>query len=200
MYKVFFNQSVIFLCNSSAKELHVNQSIELTKLDNLSSFIKVAESEDGYSIALKYHNLPKLWKAFKKLFKVKIAAGGLVTNTNNEYLFIFRKGLWDLPKGHVEKKESIEDGAIREVTEECGICPLELGKLITTTYHTYYIKGKPILKYSYWYNMKYPGNQVPIPQTEEGITKVIWAKPEEANLLLTKAFPSIGEVFENLAK
>ncbi len=35
-----------------------------------------------------------------------IAAGGWVMNEFNEVLWIFRLGVWDLPKGKVEKNES----------------------------------------------------------------------------------------------
>ena len=73
-----------------------------------------------------------------------IAAGGLVTNPQGQILWIFRRGFWDLPKGKVEKMESIEEAALREVEEECGIKQLVLDKLIDKTYHIYKIKGKYI--------------------------------------------------------
>ena len=49
------------------------------------------------------------------------AAGGLVRNGNGEFLMIHRNGKWDLPKGHQEEGERIEDTAVREVMEETGI-------------------------------------------------------------------------------
>ena len=39
------------------------------------------------------------------------AAGGLVTNEKGEFLLIRRSGLWDLPKGHQEAGEVLEDTA-----------------------------------------------------------------------------------------
>ena len=50
-----------------------------------------------------------------------IAAGGIVMNKNNEVLLIHRRGKWDLPKGKLDCGETIEDTAVREVSEEVGI-------------------------------------------------------------------------------
>ena len=69
----------------------------------------------------------------------KITAGGLVLNQYNEVLFIFRKNLWDLPKGKIEYYETLEKAALREVVEETGVLEncLELVKpLVYTTYQT----------------------------------------------------------------
>ena len=69
----------------------------------------------------------------------KITAGGLILNQYNEVLFIFRKNLWDLPKGKVEFYETLEKAALREVIEETGVLEncLELVKpLVYTNYQT----------------------------------------------------------------
>ena len=49
------------------------------------------------------------------------AAGGLVINKKGEILFIFRKGMWDLPKGKLDSGELLDETAIRETSEETGI-------------------------------------------------------------------------------
>ena len=63
---------------------------------------KVAPDND--EIFLYHPNKKKLLKEFKKKLKTIVAAGGIVKNDENQILFIFRKGKWDLPKGKIEKK------------------------------------------------------------------------------------------------
>jgi len=49
-------------------------------------------------------------------------SAGFVVVYKNKYLIIHsRKGHWDLPKGHVEKGETLLQAAKREVLEETGI-------------------------------------------------------------------------------
>lgn len=63
-------------------------------------------------------------EVFEKLqvrCKFILAAGGLVKNTEDQWLLIFRLGKWDLPKGKLENGETPEAAALREVEEECGI-------------------------------------------------------------------------------
>jgi 8-oxo-dGTP pyrophosphatase MutT (NUDIX family) len=46
------------------------------------------------------------------------AAGGWLKNISGRYLFIKKRGHWDLPKGHVDNEESPEECALREVREK----------------------------------------------------------------------------------
>ena len=66
---------------------------------------------------------------------------------------IFRNSKWDLPKGKLEVGENIQECAIREVEEECGISNLEIVSELSSTYHTYEMNGKAILKRTYWFKM-----------------------------------------------
>lgn len=138
---------------------------------------------------------PKVvFNQIKKSVKVIEAAGGLVKSEENKYLFIKRNGFWDLPKGKLEEKEKKKDAAVREVEEECGIKVKSLGEKILKTYHVYEIKGKIVLKVSYWYNMKSKANQKLIPQLEEGITEVKWIGRDNWNMVKENTYPSILEV------
>ena len=125
------------------------------------------------------------------------AAGGLVRNENGEFLMIHRNGKWDLPKGHQEEGERIEDTAVREVMEETGIDGIILGKHICTTEHTYFRDGKWHLKHTWWYDMLCTGEADPVPQVEEGIDVVKWIAPNELPACLKTTYKTIQEVFEN---
>ena len=62
-----------------------------------------------------------------------------------------------LPKGKVEAGESLENAAIREVTEETGIRKLKITGDLVTTYHTYEVDGIAHLKTTFWYSMIHHG-------------------------------------------
>lgn len=134
------------------------------------------------------------WQNFNANYKLIEAAGGLVQNQSSEWLFIHRNGMWDLPKGKLEPNESVEECAVREVAEECGIEEPTIEKPLTPTYHTYELNGKRILKKTYWYLMKSSDTSELVPQTEEGITEVKWVSAEKAKLLAASSFGSIREV------
>lgn len=74
------------------------------------------------------------------------AAGGIVSNETNKYLFIFRNGKWDLPKGKIEKGENSRVAAVREVQEECGIRIDSSRDKVCNTYHIYKINGAMVIK------------------------------------------------------
>jgi 8-oxo-dGTP pyrophosphatase MutT (NUDIX family) len=143
-------------------------------------------------------NLDELKKAFFKKFTLVQAAGGYVINENNELLLIFRRGKWDLPKGKLDKGETLEQCAVREVKEETGLNDVNLTHPLLTTYHTYHEGSRYMLKESHWYHMKAKGNQLLIPQKEENIEKIIWAKKGELSQFLPQSFPSISDVINTV--
>lgn len=128
---------------------------------------------------------------------VKItAAGGLVTNSNNELLIMFRRGKWDLPKGKLDEGETIEACALREVEEETGIGNLELGNLVGLTFHEYFDrwKNEDAIKETHWYAMHVKGSPIPIPQEEEHIEKIIWANDETIKECLQNSYKNIEDI------
>lgn len=133
---------------------------------------------------------------FNSAYHLIEAAGGLVSNSDGNWLFIHRNGKWDLPKGKLESFEQPEEAGTREVSEECGISEPDLEKELIRTYHTYSQHGQRVLKRTYWYLMKYKGNEQPIPQTEEGIDEVLWVETENIPPLLEESYPSIIRVVE----
>ena len=109
--------------------------------------------------------------AIKKLFRQAPAAGGVVI-IDNQFVAIERNGIPDLPKGHIEKGESPEVAALREVEEETGITDLEIIKEIPATWHCYILDNQWTIKKTNWYLMHTTSGMKSIPQTEEGISKV----------------------------
>ena len=136
------------------------------------------------------------WESFCAGYKLIAAAGGLVYNDKNQLLMIFRNGKWDLPKGKLEVGENIEQCAIREVEEECGVSGLIITQQLQKTYHTYEINGKKTLKCTYWFEMNssFKGNLVP--QTKEGITAVVWVDEQDIAEKLENSFGNIIELFK----
>jgi 8-oxo-dGTP pyrophosphatase MutT (NUDIX family) len=122
------------------------------------------------------------------------AAGGMVFNEAGELLMMKRRGFWDMPKGKLDEGETIEECAIREVSEETGLLNLTVIKKLQITYHTYLYNGENALKPSHWYLMSHAGDEELIPQTEEDITEIRWVNKEEARSLVDQAYPSIAEM------
>lgn len=144
-------------------------------------------------------NKDDLFEFFTSMFRVIEAAGGLVNNKEGKWLFIFRNGKWDLPKGKVEKGEGIKEAAIREVEEECGVRSLNITKELLPTYHTYLLKEKAVLKKSYWFEMDCEDDSKLVPQLEEGITDVKWfSKNDIQQKVINNTFESIKDVIKTI--
>lgn len=104
------------------------------------------------------------------------AAGGYVVREGAEapeILMIFRRGVWDLPKGKRDLSESIEACALREVREEVGVKELAIEKPIGTTVHNYERGGVQHVKTTHWFLMRTPENTF-TPQREEDIHEIQW--------------------------
>ncbi|MEP7279651.1 MAG: NUDIX domain-containing protein, partial [Bacteroidota bacterium] len=107
---------------------------------------------------------------------------------------IFRRGKWDLPKGKLDKGETLDQCALREVSEETGLQNIQLQEFLMATYHTYHENGHFILKESHWYNMTTSDKQKLVPQTAEEISEARWVQPSAINELLNNTFPSVQDV------
>jgi len=131
------------------------------------------------------------------MFKRIEEGGGIVRNEQGDYLFIKRSGVWDLPKGKLHKKESIETGALREVTEETGLSKLSITRQLPSTFHIYTDrKGKDILKETYWFEMMCMENQELVPQLEEDITEVKWFSQAELHIPMANTYASLRSLLE----
>ncbi len=127
-----------------------------------------------------------------------IAAGGLVTNENDELLLIFRRGKWDLPKGKLDEGENIEECAVREVQEETGLKNVALKEFIGITNHEYFDTyiGQQVDKETHWYAMAAAPGQVLVPQTEEDIEEIEWVRKEVLDIYLNNTYPTIIDIIE----
>jgi len=193
MYKVFVNDVPIIL--STEKEIGTQYtSIPIKKVKIKKLIKKVAKGELLY-VNLYHKKEEKLLKHLKKKLKTIVAGGGLVYNPKGEILFIYRNDRWDLPKGKAEKKETIEETAIREVEEETMVEGLEISHFLKTTYHILKRKGKYKLKETFWFEMTTDFDGELIPQEKEGITKVEWKDFEKSQEALKQSYENIKLLF-----
>lgn len=194
MYKVFVNDAPIIITTSSQKEN--NYPVYGFRNIVFEELLYRIKNKELTGVNLYSTDLQSDWTSFLSNFDVVPAAGGLVINPKNEILFIFRNGIWDLPKGRIEQGETIETAAIREVEEECGIFNLTLVKPLVTTYHTYY-QGRIKLKQTYWFLMTSDYEKELIPQIEEGITQVQFKKETEIDKTLQNSYTNIKLVYDS---
>ncbi|MEX0747829.1 MAG: NUDIX domain-containing protein, partial [Rhodothermales bacterium] len=96
-----------------------------------------------------------------------------------ELLLIFRRGVWDLPKGKIDPGETERDTAIREVGEELGISDVHVGRSLGATVHGYRHKDRFMVKTTHWFEMTTKAAEFH-PEAEEGIESVAWFSWEEA--------------------
>lgn len=199
MYKIYFENRFISI-NSDVDAKSINENEVFISYKSKKSFYKAVKEfrKDTNIVCLHVQtNKPKkVLKKLKNLFKPITAAGGLVFNNEAKLLLIKRSGIWDIPKGKVEKGEKNRDAAIREVEEECGISGLKIVEKAGKSYHSYVYRGKEILKTTYWYFMEYLGNEKLVPQTEEDITEVAWKSLDEVEGILPYTHKSLVDILE----
>ena len=192
MYKVFVNQDVIILTSVVPFGKKINlYDLKKKSIDDIISLVK-----KHHKIYLFHKNSEKLISTFKKKIKVVKAGGGIVKNRNDETLFIYRRNKWDLPKGKMDKGETIDQTALREVKEETGIKNLSIIGFRMNTYHIFKKEKDFRLKVTSWYNMlsNYEGKF--IPETKEGISKVVWKNNKKIKKI-KNTFPNIKLLLEN---
>lgn len=202
MYKVFVNEKVIYFTNNASK---FNGSANVLVLNffhaSIVPFLMDVLLKDAHleTIVLNVSNVEEAFTLFQKEFKLIDAAGGIVSNANEELLLIHRLGKWDLPKGKIEEGENKENAAIREVEEECGVNNLNIAKQAPTTYHIYPWKDQWVLKSTFWFTMTTNYNGKLIPQTEEGIEVVKWVPENEVGKVVAgNTYASIEGLLKNM--
>lgn len=193
MYKVFVKDIPIIL--STEKNIGKQYTSIPLKFARFKKLIKKINDGELIYVNLYHKNEESLEKFLRKKLPVVEAAGGLVYNNKREILFIYRNGKWDIPKGRIEKKESHQEAAVREVEEETGITGLEVKKYLTTTYHVFKRNGKFKLKITYWFEMYSEFDGEFKPQKKEGIMKVKWKNFEKTQKALQGSYENIKLLF-----
>ncbi len=168
------------------------RNVDNAVIDRIVRLMEVKKMKKLKTLTLITERKSKLILHLKDQFKIVKAAGGLVVKDNN-ILMIYRMGMWDLPKGKLNKKEDPQEGALREVEEECNIKVSIAGKL-PKTWHSYAYKGNKILKKTSWYIMECEDDSLMKPQAEEFIEQVKFMTPEEVEAVLPEAYASIAFV------
>ena len=177
MYKVFVNEKKLSITKYPED---VEKRFRYENVSTLEIALDLLQNTSCPEVNIYGNQLEEIWENFSQMFKVIEAAGGVVSNRDEKILFIRRLGKWDLAKGKIEKGESLEEAALREIEEETGLKELILEEFINSTFHIYTERnGEKILKKTYWFKVTYLGDSEPIPQIEEGISEVSWKNETE---------------------
>lgn len=189
MYRIFVGDKPIILTTVVEKETGFKNYLLNTV--NIKKVIRKLNNSSLKEVRLIHKKEDKLLKKFLKKLPNVVAGGGKVYNDKGDILFIYRNDKWDLPKGKIERKETIEDTAIREVEEETGVKNLKIVKPLDTTYHIFKRNGRYKIKITYWFEMKtnFTGNLHA--QENEGITKVAWLNKEQICAALENSYANI---------
>jgi 8-oxo-dGTP pyrophosphatase MutT (NUDIX family) len=193
MYKVFVKEVAIIV--TSDKDLFPDHDAFNLKTIKFNKLIKAVKKGKVERPLLYSKNEEKLLKRLHNKLPLVLAGGGLVENNQGKYLFIYRNGKWDLPKGKTENNESIEETSLREVEEETGVENLSISKYLGPTYHVFSRNGKMRLKLTHWYAMTTDYTGELVPQEKEGIEKAVWLNAAEANDALKSSYANIRELF-----
>ncbi len=201
MYKIYINAVEVLLKPSQHIDIQdiTVPGTHIVAYDGIKTHIIehlqfIEKSQSAFRYIIHHTDFPKLKNDFKSHFREIKAAGGLVKNETNQFLFIHRRGSWDLPKGKIEKNETKRAACLREVGEETGINRMEIIERICVTRHTYRSSvGRRLIKKTYWYLVTAP-KQTLIPQAKEDIDMATWMALSTFLNRHRKVYPNILDV------
>jgi 8-oxo-(d)GTP phosphatase len=170
------------------------QHVDEAEIDLLLNFLDSKVPTNLLSLYLSAKNYDGIKEYMRSKFKVVKAAGGLVRK-KDKFLMIYRMKKWDLPKGKKERGEKSNRTAVREVEEECNVS-VRLGKKICTTWHTYTMNKRAMIKKTRWYIMDVLDDTRMRPAEVEDIEETRWMNGKEVYHALEHSYKSISYVFE----
>ena len=170
------------------------QKVSEDDLGVLFNFLDSKVPTNLLSLYLSVVNYDTIKQYLRNKFKVVKAAGGLVRK-KEKFLMIYRMKKWDLPKGKIERGEKNRKAAAREVEEECNVTVKVDGK-ICTTWHTYTMNKRAMIKKTRWYIMDIVDDSKMRPALAEDIEETRWMNGKEVYHALEHSYKSISYVFE----
>jgi len=196
MYSLYYLDNVLVI-TGNIKEKAGYELFFAKDKQELCSFVQNwIDGADRRDTMIYGYDLEKMFHHLKKYFKYVEAAGGVVRNAENKLMFIRRWDKWDLPKGKVDKGESVKPCALREVAEETGVKGLKISGTFPSSFHFYYYKEKLFLKKTYWFLMDTQYNGPLKPQVEEDITQVEWLDTAQCRDAFRQTYRSLSDNLE----
>ncbi|MDG1098873.1 MAG: NUDIX domain-containing protein [Bacteroidia bacterium] len=199
MHKIYFEENALIIANSPSAFSGIPNLYYIGD-DELHKSYKILISNESNGRAMNFgvvsQDPEETLRDFLAEYRVIQAAGGLVFNKEAQLLSILRNGIWDLPKGKIEKHEDQRAAALREVMEETGLNMINISEKIGATYHGYFEDNSVLLKETHWYFMQSNGNGKPVPQMEEGITDVQWVDLDFFKNPELKTYKSIKNIIQ----
>jgi 8-oxo-dGTP pyrophosphatase MutT (NUDIX family) len=200
MLKIFVQNKPLFLISKTNKKvdeyMHRPDTLFIENLSpsSVRTMLQQLEFGEYYAGVFLHSDFDELIASFKQNLTLIIAAGGFVHTKDNELLFIFRKGKWDLPKGKLDDGENLEACAVREIEEETGATNLSIEGPLHVTYHTYYERGAHILKESHWFLIRAHEKSILKPQLQEDISECKWVSINDLGKYMDNTHTSIIDV------
>ncbi len=197
-YKIYYNDSHVLL-SSHARQSNKNfAKVFVSEKETNDFFNNPSPLFDGITnvdVLVVTHQPLELICKLMQSTQLVVAGGGIVWNEKNELLMIYRRGKWDLPKGKIELREKIIEGAVREVEEETGVKINTVKNEPLLTYHAYRLKGTNCLKETSWFEMKALSGQHQLTaQTEEDIEEVRWVGKNDLKKYFEDCYPLIKDL------
>jgi len=116
------------------------------------------------------------------VFEREFSSGGIVIRRSGEgiYVLLIKDGYghWTWPKGHLDKNETPQEAAAREIKEEAGIADLDLLAKVGQTQYFYRLNGALRFKTVHLY--LFETREVALKIQKSEIDSGEWLSPRDA--------------------